>query len=179
MTRLRLAATLSLFALAVAAPLTSVGAHEYASKTVTVSHPWARATPPGAKVGAAYVEIAASKTGGDKLLGARADVAGRVEIHTHKHDGGVMKMEQIENLPVAAGASVVLKPAGDHIMLMDLKKPLVEGDLLALTLLFEKAGEIKVEATVEPVGAKGPHGMDHQPGHEPDGKAAGHGEHKH
>ncbi len=179
MTRLRLAATLSLLALAVAAPLTTAGAHEYTSKTVTVSHPWARATPPGAKVGAAYVEIAASKSGGDKLLGARADVAGRVEIHTHKHEGGVMKMQQIENLPVAAGKSVVLKPAGDHIMLMDLKKPLVEGDLLPLTLVFEKAGEVKVEATVEPVGAKGPHGMDHQPGHELDAKAGGHGEHKH
>lgn len=149
-------------------------AHEYSAKSVTVSHPWARATPPGAKVGAAYLEIAASKAGGDKLLSARADIAGRVEIHTHKHEDGIMKMQQIDSLPVAAGKSALLKPSGDHIMLMDLKKPLVEGDLLPLTLVFEKAGEIKVDATVEPIGAKGPHGMDHQPGHE-----AGHGEHKH
>lgn len=179
MTRLRLAATLPVMLAALASSIAGAGAHEYTSKTVTVSHPWARATPPGAKVGVAYVEIAASKKGGDKLVGARSEVAGRVEIHTHKHEGGVMKMQQIESLAVAAGKSVVLQPAGDHIMLMDLKKPLVEGDLLALTLVFEKAGEIKVEATVEPVGAKGPHGMDHQPGHEAGAKAGGHGEHKH
>lgn len=152
----------------------SAAAHEYTAKSVKVAHPWARATPPGAKVGAAYLEIAAAKQGADTLIGARAEVAGRVEIHTHKHEDGIMKMQQIERLPVAAGQSVVLKPSGDHIMLMDLKKPLVEGDLLPITLVFEKAGEITVEATVEPIGAKGPHGMDHQPGHE-----GGHGEHKH
>ncbi len=152
----------------------SAAAHEYTAKSVKVAHPWARATPPGAKVGAAYLEIAAAKQGADTLIGARADVAGRVEIHTHKHEDGIMKMQQIERLPVAAGQSVVLKPSGDHIMLMDLKKPLVEGDLLPITLVFEKAGEFTVEATVEPIGAKGPHGMDHQPGHE-----GGHGEHKH
>ena len=59
---------------------------------------------------------------------------------------------------------MVLKPGGYHIMLMDLKQPLKEGDLLKLTLVFEKAGEIEVEATVEPIGAKGPHGFDSQPG---------------
>lgn len=168
--RIALAATVAL----VAAGAGVATAHEYSAKSVTVAHPWARATPPGAKVGAAYLEIAAAKQGADALIAARAEVAGRVEIHTHKHEDGIMKMQQIERLPVAAGQSVVLKPSGDHIMLMDLKKPLVEGDLLPITLVFEKAGEITVEATVEPIGAKGPHGMDHQPGHE-----GGHGEHKH
>ncbi|MBL8567178.1 MAG: copper chaperone PCu(A)C [Hyphomicrobiaceae bacterium] len=153
------------------------GAHEYTAKTVTVSHPWARATPPGATVGAAYLEIAASKKGDDKLVGGRSEIAGRVEIHTHERDGDVMKMKQVAALPVPAGKSVVLKPSGDHVMLMDLKRPLVEGDLLKLTLTFEKAGDVEIEATVEPIGAKGPHGMDHQPGHEPD--HSGHGAHKH
>lgn len=177
MTTLRLTSALVALAASVVfvtAGAGGVAAHEYTAKSVKVAHPWARATPPGAKVGAAYLEIAAAKQGADTLIGARAEVAGRVEIHTHKHEDGIMKMQQIERLPVAAGQSVVLKPSGDHIMLMDLKKPLVEGDLLPITLVFEKAGEITVEATVEPIGAKGPHGMDHQPGHE-----GGHGEHKH
>ncbi len=172
---------LSLLAGALALSLAVSGgetaAHEYSAKTVTISHPWARATPPGAKVGVAYFEIAASKSGGDKLIGARSEIAGRVEIHTHERDGDVLRMKQIEALPVKAGTSVVLKPAGDHIMLMELKRPLVEGDLLKLTLTLEKAGEIEVEATIEPVGAKGPHGMEHQPRHEADHN--GHGAHKH
>ncbi len=170
-----IAGALSLsFALPGAATLV---AHEYTANTVTVSHPWARATPPGATVGAAYLEIAASKKGDDKLIGGRSEIAGRLEIHTHERDGDVMKMKQVAALPVKAGKSVVLKPAGDHVMLMDLKRPLVEGDLLKLTLTFEKAGDVEIEATVEPVGAKGPHGMDHQPGHEAD--HSGHGAHKH
>ncbi|MFN3868225.1 MAG: copper chaperone PCu(A)C [Hyphomicrobiaceae bacterium] len=172
--------TAGLFSVALLLGVPAGSAHEYRSKSITVSHPWARATPPGATVGAAYLEIVASKSGGDTLISAKSDVAGRVEIHTHKMDGDVMKMQQIENLPIKAGKSAVLKPSGDHIMLMDLKKPLAEGDLLKLTLTFEKAGDIEIEATVEPIGAKGPHGMDHQPGHEMDhSKHGDHGHHKH
>ena len=65
-------------------------------------------------------------------------------------------------LPISLkpGASTVLKPGGYHLMLTDLKAPLKEGDLLKITLVFEKAGEIEVEATVEPIGATGPHGFD-------------------
>jgi hypothetical protein len=153
-----------------------VAAHEFSSKTITVSHPWARATPPGAEVGAAYFEIKSSAEGGDRLIGASAEgLASRVEIHTHEHQGDIMKMRQIDGLDVAAASTVVLKPAGYHLMLMGLKKPLKEGDLVAIALDFEKAGRIPLEVTVEPVGASGPHGMEHQPGHGPDE----HGGHDH
>ena len=72
-------------------------------------------------------------------------------------------MRRIDGLPIKGGEFVVLKPGGYHIMLIDLKQPLKEGDLLKFTLTFEKAGDIEVEATVEPIGAKGPHGFDSQP----------------
>ena len=162
----------ALAAIAFAAAAGSVVAHEYKAGTVTLTHPWARATPPGAKVGAAYFLIEASKAGGDTLIAAKADVAGRVELHTHLHEGGVMKMRQVPNVPVAAGGKVTFQPSGYHVMLIDLKQPLKEGDLLPITLVFEKAGEIKVEATVEPIGAKGPHGFNSQPG--AGGKTKGH-----
>ncbi len=152
----------------------AASAHEYEAKGVKVAHPWARATPQGAKVGAAYMEIRAAEGSADALIAASSPVAGRVEIHTHIHEDGVMKMRRIERLDVPAGQSVVLKPSGDHIMLMDLSSGLKEGDLVPLTLKFEKAGEVTVEASVEPIGAKGPHGLDHQPGH---GEAGGSGDH--
>ena len=164
-------------AVALAAVAVPAVAHEYKAGTVTLTHPWARATPPGAKVGAAYFLIEASKAGGDKLIAAKADVAGRVELHTHLHEGGVMKMRQVPNVPVAAGRKVTFEPSGYHVMLIDLEQPLKEGDLLPMTLVFEKAGEIKVEATVEPIGAKGPHGFDSQPGAA--GKATKKGQHHH
>lgn len=141
-------------------------AHSYEAGGVTVAHPWARATPGGATVGAAYAEIKAKDGAADTLLSASSPAAGRVEIHTHTMDGGVMKMRKIEKLAIPAGGSAVMRPSGDHIMLFDLKAPLKEGDLLPMTLVFEKAGEVTIEATVEPVGAKGPHGSDSQPGHE-------------
>lgn len=180
-----LALGLALAALPGAAPQ----AHEFKSKSITVAHPWARATPPGATVGAAYMEIKAGEAG-DRLIGASAEgLAGRAEIHTHEHDNGVMRMRKLDALDIPAGKSVVFSPSGHHVMLMDLKKPLKQDDLIAVTLQFEKAGRIVLEATVEPIGAKGPHGMDHQPGHDygahdakdhgDHAKDQGHGQHKH
>ena len=139
-------------------------AHEYTSKGVTVAHPWARATPGGAKVGGAYLEIKAAEGTGDRLIAARSPAAGAAELHNHIMEKGIARMRRVDAIAVPAGKSVVLKPGGYHLMLGDLKAPLKEGDLLKLTLVFEKAGEIEVEATVEPLGAMGPHGFDRQPG---------------
>jgi periplasmic copper chaperone A len=149
-------------------------AHDATKSGVTVAHPWVRATPGGATVGAAYLEIKSAAGVTDRLIGVSSPVAGKVEVHTHLNEDGVMKMRRVDAVALRPGASHLLQPSGDHIMLMDLKGPLKEGDLVALTLTFEKAGEISIEATVEPIGAKGPHGMDHQPGHE---MPAGHKHH--
>jgi copper(I)-binding protein len=149
-------------------------AHEYTSKGVTVAHPWARATPGGAKVGGAYLEIKAAEGTGDRLIAARSPAAGAAELHNHIMEKGIARMRRVDAIAVPAGKSVVLKPGGYHLMLGDLKAPLKEGDLLKLTLVFEKAGEIEVEATVEPLGAMGPHGFDRQPG-----APAASGAHKH
>jgi hypothetical protein len=152
--------------LVVALLLIAIGAataHEFSSKDITVAHPWARATPGGVTVGGAYFEIKAAAGKGDRLVGARSAAAGSVEIHTHAIEQGIAKMRRIDGLAIKGGESVVLKPGGYHMMLVDLKKPLKEGDLLKFTLTFEKAGDIEVEATVEPIGAKGPHGFDSQP----------------
>jgi len=131
---------------------------------------WARATPGGAKIGAAYLEIQGAPDGDDKLLGASSPVAGAVELHDHIKDGGIMRMRRVEVIPVPAGKKVTLKPGGLHLMLVELKAPLVEGDAFDLTLTFEKAGTIKVSAPVQKIGAmKGPEagsgpGMDHGSG---------------
>jgi copper(I)-binding protein len=146
----------------------AVTAHEYTSHGITVAHPWARATPGGVKIGGAYLEIKAAAGKSDRLVAARSPVAGSAEIHSHTMEGGIARMRRVDGIAVAGGKSLVLAPGGYHIMLTDLKQPLKEGDLLKLTLVFEKAGEIEVEATVEPVGAMGPHGFDHQPGNKAD-----------
>jgi periplasmic copper chaperone A len=152
-------------------------AHEASQGGVTVAHPWVRATPGGATTGAAYLEIKVADGVTDRLVSASSPAAGRAEIHTHTMDGDVMRMRRVDGLDVKSG-SVVLKPQGNHVMLMDLKGPLKEGDLVNLKLVFEKAGAIDVEATVEPIGANGPHGMDSQPVDAP-ADGGGHDGHDH
>lgn len=155
--------------------------HEATSKGITVAHPWVRATPGGAKLTAAFMEIRAEKGTTDRLLTVSTAAAGRVELHTHIHEGDVMKMRKIEALDIPDGTSRVLKPGGDHLMLMDLAAPIKEGDSVALKLVFEKAGEIAIEASVEPPGALGPHGFDQQPGSSENQNTenSGHGAHHH
>ena len=134
-------------------PMALGDAYAADGKGVTVSHPWARATPGGSKISAAFMEI--SSQAGDKLVSASSPAAGRVEIHTHIMEGDVMKMRRVDALEVAPGKPLVLKPMGDHIMLMDLKEPLKEGKHLKMTLTFEKAGAVEIEAPIQAAGSMG------------------------
>ncbi len=138
-------------------------AHEATSKGVTVAHPWVRATPDGATVGSGFLEIKTDKDTADRLIGIASPVAATAEVHSMTMDGAVMKMRRLDGIDLKPGESHVLKPMGEHIMLLGLKQPLKEGDLVKLTLTFAKAGSIEIEASVEPMGAMGPHGFDHQP----------------
>lgn len=99
----------------------------------------------------------------DRLLSATADVAERVELHTHKEDAnGVMQMLHVtEGLPLAAGEMHALARGGDHVMLMGLTRELKDGDTFPLTLVFEQAGQITVEAVVDNDRKPGEGMMDH------------------
>jgi len=126
---------------------------------LTISQGWARATPRGAKVGGGYMTIKNDGSAPDSLVGASTDVAGKVEIHEMSMSNGVMKMRPLEKgLTVEPGKTVKLAPSGYHLMLMDLKSPLKQGEKVPVTLDFEKAGKVSVSLDVEGVGAQGPAG---------------------
>jgi hypothetical protein len=139
----------------------AVFAHEYKLNHLVLSHPWSRATPPGAKVGGGFVVIANSGAEADRLLKAEAAFAGKVELHEMKVENGVMTMRPLANgIEIPAGGEAALKPGGLHVMFMDLKEPLKEGEMRKARLVFEKAGAIEVEFKVEAVGAgHGAHGV--------------------
>ncbi len=113
-----------------------------------------RATPAGAQVAAAYLKLTAGAKGADRLIGAKVDpsIAGLVELHDMLNDGGIMRMRRIEGVEVKPGAPAELKPGGKHVMLMDLKRQLKAGDTIRIVLVFEKAGEVAVNAKVEQIG---------------------------
>jgi hypothetical protein len=97
--------------------------------------------------GAAYMTIRGGSEA-DRLIRAESDVAEVIELHTVENDGGVMKMRPVEGIDVPAGGEVQLAPGGFHVMLINLKRELKPGDTVALTLQFEKAGAVSVEASV-------------------------------
>lgn len=131
-------------------------AQNYQLQALHIDHPFARATPPGATAGGAFLTIKNQGTTSDKLVSARTPAAGTVQIHSMSMDGGVMRMREIGALDVAAGTTVALQPGGYHLMLLDLKQPLVAGSKLPMTLTFEHAGSIKVDVEVEAMGAAHP-----------------------
>jgi len=122
---------------------------------VNVEKPWTRATPPGAKVGAGFMQLR-NAGAADRVVGASSPVAGRVEMHVTIRDGDVMRMREVKGFEVPAHGTFELKPGSAHLMLMDLKRPLKKGEKVPLTLKLEKGGELKLELTVEEMGARQP-----------------------
>ena len=125
---------------------------------VEIENAWSRATAPGAKVGAGYFTIRNKSAAPDRLLGASSPAAARVETHVIEKQGEVLRMREVKGYAVPAKGSFELKPGGPHLMLVDIKAPLKEGDRVPLTLKFEKAGEVAVELRVERLGATPAHG---------------------
>jgi copper(I)-binding protein len=134
-----------------------VRAEDAKAGDLVISQAWSRATPNGAKIGAGYFTIENKGATADKLVGVSGDVSPRIEVHEMSMNNGVMKMRPVNGgLTIDPGKTVKLAPSGYHLMIMDLKSPLKQGDKLPLTLQFEKAGKVAVTLDVQGVGAQGP-----------------------
>jgi periplasmic copper chaperone A len=121
---------------------------------LTVTSPWTRATPGGAKIAGGYLKITNNGTAADRFLGAKSDATDHVEIHEMSMSDGVMKMRPLPNgIEIKPGETVELKSGGYHLMFMDLKQPLKQGDTLKATLQFDKAGPLDVNFNVNALGA--------------------------
>jgi hypothetical protein len=127
-------------------------AENYTLKNLRINHPYARPTPPGARIGGAYFTIDNVGGGSDRLVRVETPIARAAEIHTMTMDGNVMRMRQIAALDIPAHSTAALKPGGYHLMLVDLKRPLAAGEVIPLSLTFEKAGTIEIAALVEAPG---------------------------
>lgn len=122
---------------------------------VKVSDAWARATAPGQS--SAMVQFSISSREDAYLLAVSSPAAGAAELHSMTHDNGVMKMRPVKSLPLPAGKQVDLGASGIHVMLLDLKHPLKEGESVPLTLTVQFTNNhkesIKVQAEVRPLTA--------------------------
>ena len=118
---------------------------------MTIENAWARATPPGAKTAAGYMVLRNSGAA-DRLIGAASPAAERVEMHTTVRDGDIARMREVKNYAIPANDRFELKPGSAHLMLVNPKAPLTAGQKVPVVLKFEKAGEVKTEIVVRPLG---------------------------
>jgi copper(I)-binding protein len=123
-------------------------AHDYKLGAIAIGHPHARFTVAGQTTGGGFMKFD-NQGAADRLLSASAPVCERVEMHTMRMEGDVMRMRQLDTIELPAGKAVELKPGGLHLMFVGLKAPLKAGESFPLKLKFEKAGELTVDVKVE------------------------------
>lgn len=143
-----------LLAMPVAFGQSSAGATSVKAGDLLVETPWTRATPGGAKIAGGYLKITNNGATAEHFLGATTAIADHAEIHEMSMNGGVMTMRPLaDGIEIKPGESVELKPGSFHLMFMDLKQPLRQGDTLKVTLQFEKAGKLDVDFNINSIGA--------------------------
>jgi protein SCO1/2 len=118
-----------------------------AGAPIRVRGPWARPAAAGA-TSAVYLTLENRGRVDDALVGAASAAAGRVEVHRTSMDGGVMRMRPAGDVATPAGGAIAMEPGGLHVMVMDLRRDLVPGQSLPVTLRLARAGELTVRAVV-------------------------------
>ena len=127
-----------------------------AASGLRVEAPWARASLGGVRNAVVYGSIVNDGPDTARLVGASTPVAGRVEFHIHAMNGDVMTMKQLDSIDLKSGETATLKPGGLHIMLIDLKRPLKEGESFPMTLTLAGGASIAMEVKVLGAAASGP-----------------------
>lgn len=140
--------------------LNAVAAHEFKVGDLEIEHPWSREVPAGARVAGGYLVVTNGGGSPDRLVSVSSEISAKAEVHEMSVKDGVMTMRALDGgLDVPAGGSVTLEPGGYHLMFIDLKRQPKKGEAFAAMLVFEKAGSVTVEFTVEDMGSsEGQHG---------------------
>ena len=139
----------SVLTVAAAFSLADAQAHEIKIGDLVIGHPWARQSPMGADVAAGFMTITNNGKEADRLVKATASVSPTVQLHEMKMEGDVMMMSEVPGgIVIPPGATVELKPKSLHVMFMDMKVPIKEGEVIDGSLTFEKAGTLDIEYEV-------------------------------
>jgi len=125
-------------------------------KSISIETPWVRASVGVTGPTAAFMTIVNRSSKPDRLIKVRAAFAGMVQIHRTVVKNDQARMMHVGQIDIPAGGKALLQPGGYHIMIMRLKKPVVKGTKVKLTLTFMRAGEMTVEAEVLSHGSRGP-----------------------
>jgi copper(I)-binding protein len=114
---------------------------------VSITDAWVRPTNPGQDVGAAYMTFLSKQD--MTLVNIESSATNSIEIHNMTMENGVMKMRLLENLHLKANEPYKLAPGGLHLMLFDLKKPLIAGEQVSFILHFKPIEKIKSHKNID------------------------------
>jgi len=124
---------------------------------LVILQPWSRAAPRGAETASSYLTIENKGTTADRLVGGSTDLAEKIQIEQISTVGGALTVNPVDGgLGISPGEKVVLAPGGYRLGLLKLKSALKKGTKVAMTLQFEKAGQVNVPFDVLGPAAKGP-----------------------
>jgi len=144
-------ATLALALLAAAPPVLADG------DAVVIEGTWSRASIGTSRPGVAYMTLQNTGDAPVTVTGLRTELAMMPMIHASTTDAqGVTRMTHMEQVEIAEGDTVALEPGGLHVMLMDLQRPMVEGESFTLSLILADGEEIAVEVPILGMAARGP-----------------------
>jgi copper(I)-binding protein len=107
------------------------------SAAVKIEGAWVRPSVQGQRATGGYMKLTADAD--VTLVAVTSPAAGAAEVHEMNMDGEVMRMRPVEGVRLPAGKTVELKPGGFHVMLIDLKAPLMKDTSVPLTLVFRDA----------------------------------------
>jgi hypothetical protein len=156
MTLLKQIVFASALTLAAFAGIASGRASDIKLGDLVISDPWSRQSPMAADAAAGFLKITNTGKKDDRLVKATASITPNVQLHDMVIENDVMKMVELtEGIPIPAGATVELRPKSLHVMFVDLKAPVKEGEKINGTLFFEKAGSVDVVFEVKSMGANG------------------------
>ena len=140
------------------------GSAHAADAPISVSHAWLRATPRTAPVAGGYVTLTNTGKAPDTLVSASLPMAPEGQVHTMTMKNGVMSMRRLDGLAIAPGATVTLRPGGDHLMFLNPKSQLKDGESVQGSLTFKHAGTVPVTFSVSGMAAETAPGTKIAPG---------------
>lgn len=132
-------------------PACFANAHEYTLGDLQIAHPWSQELPPNAPTVAAYFVIHNAGKTADRLLSVDSPISSEAQLHEHVMQNDLMKMQPVPSVEIPAGGDVTFAPMAYHVMLLGLtdRSLLSDGKRFALTLHFEKSGDVTVEVAVQ------------------------------
>ena len=108
-----------------------------AESKINISHAWVQEAPPSAEVLAGYMDLQNQSPQAQTLLGARSADFKSVMLHQTVSKGGMAHMNHIPQIEIKPGSTLQLTPGGYHLMLMNPKKGLRQGDQVEVLLEFK------------------------------------------